>query len=517
VKWLDKKIDKFVPVLFQKMNTYENEVEDTRFLKVKIWLMHTQENLNGSYFDKPVVEDAIPTLANTPILAYVEDNSEDETDFSDHRMVLVKEDGKFKVKYIGQAIGVIPTENNAQFETRVCDDGIEREFLTCEGLVWAKWDEPIDILNRELTVSQSMELHDDYEGEWKDDNLFHFTKFSFFGACALGKDYLPAMRSSTIETQFSYDNMFRDIQEKMEQFKHIFNLSKKGGNQKVNEKLELLSKYSLTEEDLKEKNINLEDFSVEELNEKLKEITSTDFALTASQLRDEIRAELYKDYTEDEWGYKSRSYWYVDHTDDMVIAEDTKDNYRLVGISYSVNGDAVVIDFETKKRVKIAYEPFDVESEIIFNLTSKDKVEYDLNVKEKQLEQVFSAEKENAVFDVNKELSTLTDNYTKLEEEVKGLREFKELKVTQERVEKESELFESFSVELTEDEMLPVKEVASDFSLEQLEEKLFTLVGKKKATFSKQTKKEKQTVKIEVEHNDEEPKAYGGLFEKYSK
>lgn len=509
---MDKKIDKFVPVLFQKLDAYENKTEDTRFLKVKIWLMHTQENLNGSYFDKSVVEEAIPTLANTPILAYIEDNSEGEADFSDHRMVLVKEDGKFQIKYIGQAIGVIPSENNAQFETRVCDDGIEREFLTCEGLVWAKWDDPIDILNRDLTVSQSMELHDDYEGEWKDDNLFHFTKFSFFGACALGKDYLPAMRSATIETQFSYDNMFEEIQKKMEQFKHISNLSKEGGKQIVNEKLELLSKYSLTEEDLKEKEINLEDFSVEELEDKLKEITKPEFSLVASQLRDELRAELYKDYTEDEWGYKSRSFWYVDHTDGMVIAEDAKDNYRLVGLPYSLNGDAIAIDFESKQRVKIAYEVFDGESDVQFNITSKDKVEYDLNVKEKQLEQNFSQEKENTV----NELNTLTENFSKLEEEVQGLREFKELKTTEERVNKETELFESFSAELNEDEMQPLKETASEFSLEQLEEKLFTLIGKKKANFNKQPKKEKQTVKIEVEHVEEKPKAYGGLFEKYS-
>lgn len=517
---MDKKIDKFVPVLFQKLNTYEDETVDTRFLKVKIWLMHLEENLNGSYFEKSVVESAIPTLANTPILAYIEDNSEGEKDFSDHRMVLVKEDGKFKIKYIGQAIGVIPEENNAQFEKRVCDDGIEREFLTVDGLVWTKWDDPIDIFNRDFTHSQSMELHDDFEGEWKDDSLFHFTSFKFFGACALGKEILPAMRSASIEAQFSYDDMFKEIQEKTEQFKHIYNLSNKGGTNKVNPKLELLNKYSLTEEDLIAKEINLEDYSVEELEAKLIEITtppSSEFTLTASQLRDEIRGELYKDYTEDEWGYKSRSYWYIDHTEDMVIAEDAKDNYRLVGLSYSVNGDVVVIDFESKKRMKLVYEPFEGEAEIQFEITSKDKVEYDLNVKEKQLEQSFAQEKETAVNEVKSEFETLNANYTKLEEELTGLREFKELKLTAERVEKETELFESFSTELTEDEMKEVKESASEFTLEQLEEKLFTLVGKKKANFTKVTKKEKQTVKIDVNHdNDDEPKAYGGLFEKYS-
>lgn len=515
---MDKKIDKFVPVLFQKLNTFEDESEDTRFLKVKIWLMHTGENLNGSYFDKKIVEDAIPTLANTPILAYIEDNSENEKDFSDHRMILVKEDGQFKIKYIGQAIGVIPEENNAQFEMRVCDDGVEREFLTVDGLVWTKFDDPIDIFNRDEIKSQSMELHDDYEGEWGEDNLFHFTKFSFFGACALGKEVLPAMRSATIEPQFSYDNMFKEIQSKMEQFKHVFNQTDKGGKSIVNEKLEILNKYSLTEEDLKAKEINIENYSVEELDVKLQEITSEkkDYALVASQLKDELRAELYKDFTEDEWGYKSRNYWYVDHTDALIIAEDTNDNYRLVALSYSVSNDTISIDFDSKKRVKLAYEIIEGDTEVQFNITSKDKVEYELNVKEKELEKNFTSEKENAVKEIKTDLETVSENFTKLEEEVKGLRQFKEEKLSEERSEKEQELFQSFSSELTEEEMKELKETASDFTLEQIEEKLFTLVGKKKATFSKQGKKEKQTsIKIEVEPQDEKPLPYGGIFEKY--
>ncbi|MBL4950994.1 hypothetical protein JK635_01910 [Neobacillus sp. YIM B02564] len=505
-------MDKFVPVIFQKLNTYENETEDTRFLKVKIWLMHTGKNLNGTYFERSVVENSINTLANTPILAYIEDNSEGEVDFSDHRMVLVKEDGQFKVKYIGQAIGVIPSDNNAKFENRVCDDGVEREFLTCEGLVWTKWDDPIDIFSRDSIKFQSMELHDDYEGEWMDDNLFHFTSFKFFGACALGKDVLPAMRSATIEVQFSYDNMFKEIQEKIEQFKHIFNLNKEGGSQIVNEKLELLTKYSFTEEDLKQKNINIEDFSVEELETKLQEITKSDFVLVASQLKDEIKSELYKDYFYDEYGYKSRSYWYVDHTENMVIAEDTKDNYRLVGFPYSVNGDIVEIDFESKKRMKIVYEPIEDNIDMSFNITSKDKVEYELNIQEKQLEQSFTKEKET----VTNKLNEVTKKFTTLEEEVKSLREFKELKITEERVNKETELFDSFSAELTEEELQPLKETASEFTLEQLEEKLFTLVGKKKANFSKQHKKEKQPIKIEVKEYKEDSLPYGGIFSKYT-
>lgn len=478
---MEKKIEKFIPLLFQKVQEYTTN--DTRFTKVKIWLMHLHENLNGSYFSKEVVIDAIPTLANTPILAFIEENSDGEIDFSDHRMVLVKKDGEYSIKYLGQAIGVIPSDNNARFETRLCDDGVEREFLVCDGLIWNKWDEPIDIFNRDAVKWQSMELHDDYEGYWDKDGLFHFTKFKFFGACALGKDVLPAMHNATIEAQFSYNDIFKDIQEKMEQFK-VF--SQEGGQ---------------VMEDKKDLQLN----------------NNTDFALTAGQLRNEIRAELYKKHSIDEWGYVYHTYWYVDHTDTLVIAEDNDDNYRLVGFNYTVENDKVVIDFESKKRVRILYEVIeDNAQQLEFNITSKDKVEYDLKVKEKELEKTFSSQKEEEVNKVKEEFTSLEEKYNKLEQEANELRQFKSTKLAEERAKAEQELYEHFSAELTEEEIAEVKAVASEYTLEQLEEKLFTLVGKKKANFSKQAKKEKQSIKIDLEiETKEKTSKYGDLFERF--
>src|SRR5690625_1146590 len=247
-------------------------------MKVKIWLMHLGENLNGSYFSKEKVEKAIPTLANTPILAYVEDNSSGEKDFSDHRAEIVKEDGKYSYKYLCNGIGVIPESNNAKFETRVGDDGVERTYLTGEGLVWRKWDDPVDIFNRDIFKNQSMELSEKYTGEWKD-GLFHFDEFSFFGACALGEDVQPAMVNSSIELQYSLEGIQDEIQTKMEEIKTLFqNMSTiiddqytkdKGGNA-VDEILKMLEKYNTTLEDLQAKGINHEDFSLEELEEKVK-------------------------------------------------------------------------------------------------------------------------------------------------------------------------------------------------------------------------------------------------------
>lgn len=502
---MGKDINKFVPVLFQKMNTYENQSEDTRFLKVKIWLMHLGENLNGSYFNKESVELAIPTLANTPILAYIEENSNDDVDFSDHRMVLVKESNEFKIKYLGQAIGVIPEDNNAQFEMRLCDDGVEREFLTCEGLVWTKWDDPIDIFDRDVFKAQSMELHDDFTGEWKDE-LFHFDTFKFFGACALGNDVLPAMHSATIETQFSNDDLANKVQLKMEQFKQLF--SNKGGNNQMDEKLELLAKYSISQEDLTSREINIEEYSIEDLENKLKEINeeSTSFSLTGEQFIEELRNELGKEKIEDDWGWAYNRFSYVDYKESEVYAFDRADEYKLYGFNFTVDGDSVAIDFESKKRKKFEVVDFQ-EGLSEFSIIPKEALEYEVKVAEKKIEDKFT-----------KEQSDLKQQYSNLENEVKSLRDFKDLKSTEERNEQESKLFNSFSSELTDEEMSALKNKANEFSLEQLEEKLFVMVGKKKASFSKQPKKEKQaSIKIELEHKEDEPTVYGGLFEKFSK
>lgn len=256
---MDKKeISKNIPIMFQKLKEFD--IRDTRFTKTKIWLMHLGENLNGSYFDEEATEKAIPSLANTPILTYIEDNSDGEKDCSDHREVLAVENGEYKIKYLGQAVGVIPETNNAKFENRVCDDGIERTFLTCEGLIWNKWNDIQDIMNRDVKKQQSMELHESYDGVLGEDGLFHFTKFKFFGACILGKDVQPAMRSASVELQeFSYKNFAKEIQSKLEMFKEYMKESEEDKMDKEKEKVveeAIETKNETTDEKVIKKEMN---------------------------------------------------------------------------------------------------------------------------------------------------------------------------------------------------------------------------------------------------------------------
>src|SRR3989304_8355993 len=143
---LKREIDTSIPIKFEIIE----EIVDSRFLRVKIWLCHTGENLNGSYFSKELLETMKDeSLANIPILGYITKDSMNEADFNGHEERLIIENGEIKIEYIGKIYGLIPESHNAQFEMRVGDDGIEREFLTCEGLLYTRFSECVDIFNRD--------------------------------------------------------------------------------------------------------------------------------------------------------------------------------------------------------------------------------------------------------------------------------------------------------------------------------------------------------------------------------
>ena len=56
---------KNLPVSFTIVD--EVQSNDTRFLDVVIDVLHTGLNLNGSVFEKDVVDEALSSIKNTPI------------------------------------------------------------------------------------------------------------------------------------------------------------------------------------------------------------------------------------------------------------------------------------------------------------------------------------------------------------------------------------------------------------------------------------------------------------------
>lgn len=457
-----KPVNKHIPILFQSLDKYELDENDLRFQKVKIWLCHVGENLNGSYFSEESIEDAKPSLANTPILAYVEKNSlTGKEDFSDHREILIRKDGEVTTKYLGKPIGVIPADNNAQFENRLCDDGETRKYLTVEGLVWTKLSDSTDIMNRDIIKAQSMELSDEYDGQFEDDGLFHFSKFQFYGACALGYGVQPAMKNSTIELQFSVNNFKDEVNGMMELFKTNF------------------TSNANTDEQIDDQNIDLQfEQKEEERQVKTKTEIAKSFALTIGQLSTELSRVLSKETftAESYWGdaYETSKYYMQDFDEEFVYVVDREADYKNFKIPYTKNGDDVSFSFDNKVRVKNAFVDWvdgngDEEVAVDFTKIVVDEHKKYATEKVEKLEAEVSTKNDNYIELDTKFTSTKDEigekeaKITELEEEIVKLNEFKAQISKQERNQKVEALFEKVGKNFSSDELNEWREKESQY------------------------------------------------------
>lgn len=339
---MEKQFDKHklsFPVTFEKVD--EIKSGDTRFTRLKCWLMHTNENYNYSSFTKEVIEAALPTLSYIPVVGFIENNELGEEDFSDHRYIITKDNGKVKRVYKGSAYGVILSseDNNAHFETKICDDGIEREFLVADAVTWNFLEDSNRILNRDLIKDHSIELDENSIEGYEDETtgIFHFTRFSFRAACVLGGSSRPAMEGSVVEVvNFSMTDFAKDIQreliDKYGEFTKMMNDAKKEGfTVMVNEKT---------------------DGGVEIVDNK-------DFAMTLlSQFEDIATIVSQHETFTNRFGEECSRYYTVDVQENEVIVVDAMNNYNYYGISFAIDGDKVVLDFESAKRKKISYEDY---------------------------------------------------------------------------------------------------------------------------------------------------------------
>lgn len=296
----------------------ETQFEDDRFLSVTIDVLHTGLNLNGSIFTKDIVNKNIDTIKNTPILGFIETNI--DADFKGHEYVLTKVDGELTRKYIGQAFGIIPESCNPRWVSKSCEDGIEREFLQVDGLMWSKFTDAVDIMDRDIEKGQSMELApSSVKGFENDDGDFVFTDFSFDGCCILGYSSTPAMTGANVQVNFTIENFIDNIQkeiiEKYTAFTKLLNENKEGGR-KMN------------------------------------------FAQTAMELFSDISSIVRgHDTYVDRWGDTCARYSLHDIQGDEAIVVDHND-YHYYGVPFVINGDKPELDFANLKRKKTCYEDY---------------------------------------------------------------------------------------------------------------------------------------------------------------
>lgn len=475
-------------------------------------------NRNGSAISKMAFEKSLKTIYNCPVVC----NYDRETEtLGGHDMELVHgEDGSLRVVNITQPIGVIPESSNVFWEIVEEDDGTIHEYLCAEALIW-KRQEAYRVLKESGIVAQSMELTVK-DGEVVN-GVYHINDFEFTAFALIGCE--PCFESASLS--FSKQDFKQQLSEMMLDLKESFNKvttsveddnitqnkhSMEGG-EKVLEKKELIAMYGIDVESL---DFSIDDFTVEELEEKFKamqEVTSEgtsepeaepvvepdaqdNFSLTGNVL-EEIHRALESVKIEREWGECSR-YFYVDSDFEAmeVYCWDATD-WMLYGFNYKPNGDNVEIDFESKKRKKFVIVDFD-EGEQVSPMA---------NV----FELIESKLSENAEFAVKYQAAS--DTITTMEKELGELREYK-LKAEEAIARGErDEVFAQFEDLVGVEAFDELKVKCMEYDLETLEEKCFALRGKHgvKVNFSNETK----VPKLPIEKTKEEKLPYGGIFKKY--
>lgn len=531
----------------------QNESFDSCVIKI----CYTGKNRNRSSISKQAIEDAIPSIYNCPIVCNY--NVSDDT-IGGHDVEVVSTNNGMRLINLTDAVGVIPANCKYYWET-ITDDGTEHDYLCVEAILW-KRSAAYTKIKRDGIVSQSMEIT--VKNGQTVDGFYEINKFIFTAFCLLGDDVEPCFESASLE-MFSLQQYKQTFQAMMNDFKKHFstvttsqeddinpqnitqNLSK-GGNISL-DRTELLSEYGLTIEDI---DFDIDDFTVEELRSKFDAIKKAkpdddlsddtaqplsdedasdgkepvaqsddnpedngenhddddeqEFSLTGEQFMSQLFEALsVAKYNDPYWGEMDQ-YMYVDYDHDTseVYCYDCED-WKLYGFAYSMNGDNVVIDFDSKKRKKFSIVDFD---EGCADFDYKRAFETYGNA----IVAFKNAELSRLQNESDEKFNQATQLITDLKAEISTLKEYQKAKQSEERKNAEDALFERFA-ELNGIEAFEVLRTScEEMELTDIESKCFEIKGRNTSTNFSVNKSKPTRIVVEKKHEDE---PYGGLFVQY--
>lgn len=165
-------------------------------------IAYTGDNNNGSSISREVIENAIPTMFNCPIVA----NYDRATNsFGSHDVELVLKDRKLKLINVTQPVGVLPVGAAFDFETDTDENGVEHEYLWANVILWKRQEAYEHIL--ELgKVDESMECV--FEKHHTDDRGYLVADKMYFEAFCLLESAAPCYEGASVEV-FNEDNSLK--------------------------------------------------------------------------------------------------------------------------------------------------------------------------------------------------------------------------------------------------------------------------------------------------------------------
>lgn len=524
---------------------------NSSFAVASLDIMYTGKNPNMSDIERKAVEDALPTLYNVPIVCNYDP---DAREIGGHDVEFVTDDDdNIKMRNLTVPLGVVTDHTKFSFQNKKDKNGVEHEYLVADGVVLWKRQDVYDYIVDDLggVVPHSMEINVLSGKKNKTTKYYDIEKFEFTALCLLG-NVRPCFEGSQLQV-YSSTKLKEDISEMFDEIKQYYSLivtatdavdnntthSSKGGDRMHDEEImKLAEEFGIDVETL---DFSIDGMSVDDIRAKFEAMTTGDSATdttadethveetpdgtvsdTATSENDtenfELNRNLYDSLYEAlssekihyDWGDVSK-YWMVDFDTDaaMIYAEDTAD-WKIYGFKYAMDGDNVVIDWDSKSRMKWAIVEFDEGSKDVQNAASN----------------VFSAmtamveEAVNKSTELQAELDEVNTSFSALNAEVEELRAYKlssEESMRTSMVESVFAMFDDLDGNETFDAFKQsVIDGTEQYDKDALEEKCYALRGRlaTPAKFSASQKAPKIQLD-ETEKDSVAEKPYGGIVEKY--
>lgn len=183
----------------------ENDNSKDGLLKVHLQACHTDQNLNGSNIKEDVMNAALPSFSNRPILGFIHD-VDGNPEFYGHNM---HEDNDGEIVYDECPIGIIPESCGAKL---VYDEDKKHTYVEVDGYIFEGYTKAAEILKRDGECFVSVELSIRELSYNAKEKYLDIEDFYFSGVTILGKDdngntVMPGMDGSNIKlADFSKKN-----------------------------------------------------------------------------------------------------------------------------------------------------------------------------------------------------------------------------------------------------------------------------------------------------------------------
>lgn len=516
----------------EALNVHELCEVNRSFDKGVLKIAYHGKNRNGTYISKEAFENALPSLANVPVVTHY---LRKEDELGGHDMELItSDDGKLYMVYVTEPVGVVPSSPNCWWEEVEESNGDVHEYLCVEVLLW-KRQEAYKLIKESGVVGQSMEItiNDGHDG----DGMYCIDSFIFTALCLLGDEHEPCFESASLNV-FGLSSFQAQYQEMLNEFKLAFAQVSgtnpvQGGEEPMNNELDVnVPVEGAPENVVVDVNISTpaeeaveapvasegvesgEGENFEETTEEPVEAPTEDgtegsdsdnpaddsngvdgepsdepveekFSLTLMDKLSEIQVALAsKESILDPWGYEMPRFCFVDVQDSDVIFWDAKENWMLMGAPIVESGDKISINFEQMKRKKVLYEDF------IDGSTAND-----------WMNQMFTSLSDRLVS--TECLNELQGQYDALNGKYTVLYEAEQARIEAEKKEAIAGVFSKFDKLLGGDAEFEALKDAKHESAEALENVCYGLYGRKKAVFTVENKKTKN-VSLTIDARSEE-------------